>query len=362
MSFNDSHFFPSSGPSSLPIATEMSQPLTLEVLFERMQSYEHKLINFQVLVDKLQAAESKIASLEAYNAELEAKLRVALAPKKIAVTQKLPSTQKSNNTQNSTVSDLPSTQAAPLGTVDSTWAILTGKNRPAKVPRSVRRVAAALRTFQEPDPNAPTGFGYLYVPRVRQMPRSQIRRHLRILGIDTSRIIDINFPARGKMGLLVHAQYAQTVINTFAEGKIKAITDLDPQDPQYLEDPKYKSCSQEERVAAAIAIHADRCLAALERLRVDKLRAVGRSFVEMGWIHEEDVHDLVAKAQANDSATKKRKSPPMANARASAFASFGGSKDESPLDVSMLDSQDIHLDDAQDATESNSRSLSTSSQ
>ncbi|KAG1527417.1 hypothetical protein G6F50_018316 [Rhizopus delemar] len=51
-------------------------------------------------------------------------------------------------------------------------------------PPSKKRKLAASRAFQPIDPEAPRGFQYLYLNRNRKLTRSEIRRNLRLLGLD----------------------------------------------------------------------------------------------------------------------------------------------------------------------------------
>jgi hypothetical protein len=319
MSFNDFNFSQTSLPSSQPMLTPTTQTLSLEALFQRIQSLENNQSQFQAILDQLQAAKAEITVLSTRNAQLEAKLR-ALEGKNFAdVTQSPAATQNPTASYpfatNATTMD---SKYAPQETVVTTWARTVAKNCPQKLPRKVKRVAAALRMFQEPETNAPQGYQYVYVPRTRKIARSEIRRSLRSIGLDTSRILDINFPARGRMGLLVHAAYVSTVTDTFTSGHVKVDHDLNPQDPKHLEDPKFKDYSAEELAADAIAIHESRCVAALHRLRVQLIPSVGRCFVEQGWVSEATVKDILDYAAASSSVHKKRKTSPPG------FAVFGG--------------------------------------
>ncbi|KAJ1960113.1 hypothetical protein H4R35_007574, partial [Dimargaris xerosporica] len=279
-----------------------------------MEDQEQRFQQFESVQHQLSDALNEITRLNGVISTLQKKLAKYendyVAP---PAAQNSPSVHPTGNS-------LPSQGLEPkvAGTEASTWATVAARpasrpaarqaSRPARPARKARTVEAALRAFQPMDPEAPKGFGYLYVPRARKLARSDVRRRLRTIGIDTSRVLDICFPARGVMGLLVHAQYAQSVIDIFGAGKVPVDTDLDPTNPSLLEDPKFKDLTPERRAAAAIQVHANRCLSALRRLRVDLIPAVGHSFVENGWIAEEDVADVLAEVRAG--APKKRKSPP----------------------------------------------------
>lgn len=140
------------------------------------------------------------------------------------------------------------------------------------------------------------------------MSRSRIRGHLRTgIAADTGRILDISFPARGVMGLLVHFHYAPILINKLRAPGIKVLTDFDPLSPDHLLDPKFTDLPATGRLAAAHQVHTNRSLAALRRLRVTLMPAVAHSFVRSGWISEEDLRSLLSEHNTASSTAKKRK-------------------------------------------------------
>jgi hypothetical protein len=71
MSFNDFNFSQTSLPSSQPMLTPNTQTLSLEVLFQRIQSLETNQSQFQAVLDQLQAAKAEITVLSTRNAQLE---------------------------------------------------------------------------------------------------------------------------------------------------------------------------------------------------------------------------------------------------------------------------------------------------
>ncbi|KAG0731890.1 hypothetical protein G6F23_014861 [Rhizopus arrhizus] len=73
------------------------------------------------------------------------------------------------------------------------------------------------------DPSAPRGFEYLYLNRKRKLSRAEVRRNLRLLGFDISRVLDICFPGPKVIGLLVHVQYKEEVISLLAAAKVPLV-------------------------------------------------------------------------------------------------------------------------------------------
>ncbi|KAI8367576.1 uncharacterized protein BYT42DRAFT_586773 [Radiomyces spectabilis] len=178
----------------------------------------------------------------------------------------------------------------------SKWTAVTKKYRPNRTNdpvRIARKRAANVRPFQEQ--TGPNGFGYLYIPRSRRMDRSEVRRRLRKMDVDTSRILDITFPARNVVGLLIHAQYHPLLTETMTNASVKVLTDFDPLDPKHLADPKLETVSMAERHAVAIENHRRRCTQCLKFLRPAVMPSVARGFLEEGWIFDEDIPTVPAK-------------------------------------------------------------------
>ncbi|KAI9003058.1 hypothetical protein CLU79DRAFT_892656 [Phycomyces nitens] len=111
---------------------------------------------------------------------------------------------------------------------------------------SARRVAASTRMFVLP--SGPTGYKYVYIPRSRRLTHREVRQSLKTLGVESSRLLDITFPARGVVGILVHSN------------------DFDPLDPSHIADPKYAGC-QFMTCSYCCQLHHNRCLHALKYLR-----------------------------------------------------------------------------------------------
>ena len=163
------------------------------------------------------------------------------------------------------------------------WATVTRRQLPAsRPPPSARKFAAAARAFSQVDPAAPTGFQYVYLPRKRKFTRTEIRQNLRRLGIDPSRILDISFPARSCVGLLVHVQYVAELEKTLNSAKVSTIASFDPVDPVHLADPAYAQDNQDTRARKMLRIHFERCVDVLAHIRPHLVSAVGSMFLAQG--------------------------------------------------------------------------------
>ena len=177
---------------------------------------------------------------------------------------------------------------------ESTWATIARRvpNVSRQAP-SARKFAAASRAFSLADPAAAKGFDYVYLPRKRKFTRTEIRVHLRRLGIDPSRILDISFPARSCVGLLVHAQCVPDLVSALNPAKVSLLQDFEPLDPVHLGNSIYKDDSVTVRTQKMASIHFDRCVDTLKHIRPHLVLPVGSMFVAKGWIDNEAVEKAV---------------------------------------------------------------------
>ncbi|KAI8327360.1 Endonuclease/exonuclease/phosphatase, partial [Blakeslea trispora] len=123
------------------------------------------------------------------------------------------------------------------------------------------------------------GFSFVYLPQKGKKPAHLLRRSLSGLGIPNSRVLDLSFPARGVIALLVHNEYYQSLLDTLDVHGVSPLKDFDPSAGSNLKDPKYDSLSPSERDSQAIEIHHHRLARIAARCPKHTRRAVGVSFV-----------------------------------------------------------------------------------
>ncbi|KAI8987229.1 hypothetical protein BDF20DRAFT_798201, partial [Mycotypha africana] len=146
-----------------------------------------------------------------------------------------------------------------------------------------RRTAA--RSFQAESANQ--GFQYLYLPCRTREKLSLMRRKLSKLNIDTSRILDIQFPAQKTVGILVQNDYAPIIKNRLAKAKITPLDTFDPLSVATLHNnPELASLNEEDKKAKALECHTKRCLRALDFIRRPVSFAVAKTFMTNSWITE----------------------------------------------------------------------------
>ncbi|KAG1082565.1 hypothetical protein G6F39_013608 [Rhizopus arrhizus] len=176
-------------------------------------------------------------------------------------------------------------------------------------PPSKKRKLAASRAFQPIDPEAPRGFQYLYLNRNRKLTRSEIRRNLRLLGLDLSRVLDVCFPGPKAIGLLVHVQYVPEVISLLATAKVPLVDGFDPLDPVNLADPELQRLSMSAKADKCAELHYSRCCRALSRLgagRPHLVAPVGKYFSSHGWIDDDSLSQILSELPPSSFASRGR--------------------------------------------------------
>ncbi|KAG0816115.1 hypothetical protein G6F19_012928 [Rhizopus arrhizus] len=180
-----------------------------------------------------------------------------------------------------TVESSTTVDSSTTATSSNPAAWITVAKRPAKpkygVLTSERKRQATARAFNAPTPFSSPGYDYVYVHRSRRLNRSEIRQRFRKLGIDTSRILDISFPASGIIGLLVHKEFKLILVQTL----------------EHVADAKYNNLTGQDRVVLGYALNQVRCITILRFLRPYLVPAVARYYVEQKWMSNEMANALI---------------------------------------------------------------------
>ncbi|KAI7856380.1 hypothetical protein BDC45DRAFT_427591, partial [Circinella umbellata] len=85
----------------------------------------------------------------------------------------------------------------------------------------------ASKFFQFPDHNQ-TKFEYIHIPCLKRKTRQEIRQLFRSLKINTSRVLDISYPGRNIIGILVHQHYLPHINTMLQEANIPTLKNFDP--------------------------------------------------------------------------------------------------------------------------------------
>ena len=162
--------------------------------------------------------------------------------------------------------------------------------------KATKRKLAAGRLFKTSANNGPHGYQYVYIGRSGKILRSRIRRTLKTIGVDTSRILDINFPASDAIGILLHTQYVDEFLSLLRASESDILTDFEPLHPANIADPKYQDLTENERIALIAEMVNARSLDALSHLRPHNVISVGHWFLDQGWIDQAELAEAVAEA------------------------------------------------------------------
>ncbi|CAO0800991.1 unnamed protein product [Mucor circinelloides] len=186
----------------------------------------------------------------------------------------------------------PSNDATVKSITTPTWADIT--SRPP-APLTDRRRQALHRFFSPKDaePSNANSYTFVYLHLSSQLTRTQIRSKLRAISIDNLRVLDIIFPARHIIGILIHEAYLSEFRSKLLEIDTSLIPSFNPLDPDHIADPKYHDLPKEERTRLARSLHQDRCLRTLSFVRPNLLPGIARYFVRQGWVPDHLAQDVL---------------------------------------------------------------------
>lgn len=154
-----------------------------------------------------------------------------------------------------------------------------------------KRMESAARFFHQPSPNQ--GFQYMYLPTKARVPLGKLRTTFKQLGINNGRLLDLHYPDRNIVAVLVHNDYAPEFKELIIKRGIKINTDFDPRSGSILKDPKYANESPEKRDEIAQEIHDAHLNKALTFIRGPAKLAVARFFASKNWITQEYLQEIL---------------------------------------------------------------------
>ncbi|EIE92192.1 hypothetical protein RO3G_16903 [Rhizopus delemar RA 99-880] len=267
-----------------------------QYLLNIVQDLQQRVTSHDDVIAELTALRNENATLKAEIANLHAQLESATSPNP---TQ---SASSSSLVSPPPVSTVQQASAAPVPSYSAAAA------RSASKPVTKKRKLAAGRAFQPIDPSAPRGFEYLYLNRNRKLTRAEVKRNLRLLGLDLSRVLDICFPGPMALGLLVHVPYKE-VISLLSAAKVPLVDGFDPLDPVNLADPELQHLSLADKANECAELQFTRCSRALSRLgagRAHLVGPVGKYFSSKGWIDEDSLSQILSSLPSPLSASRGR--------------------------------------------------------
>ncbi|KAI7846829.1 hypothetical protein BDC45DRAFT_452844 [Circinella umbellata] len=156
--------------------------------------------------------------------------------------------------------------------------------------RQARKEQAAIRFFQPPSANQ--GFQYLYFNTKTRMPIGQVRHHLCSININNGRILDIYYPEKNILALLIHNDFTDELKSQLGQHGITPKTSYDPTSPDILHDKKYQDMTTQDRTDIAFRLHVERMERAVRNIRYPVSLTVAHAFLEHGWISKETIAEL----------------------------------------------------------------------
>ncbi|KAI7870882.1 uncharacterized protein EV154DRAFT_431660 [Mucor mucedo] len=172
-----------------------------------------------------------------------------------------------------------------------------------KVPVTAKQRKTAARIFEAPVNRELSGSGsykYLYLPNKYRDRLKAFRDKLKKLGIDNGRILDINYPARGVVALLIHQNYEVEIVDIFQKFKIDPIPDFNPKSTDHLTDPALAELDTDTRTSKAVEFHQNRLIKAIGYIRKYLRRSVARDFISQGWISDDQARQALADGDIKD--------------------------------------------------------------
>ncbi|KAI9252366.1 hypothetical protein BDA99DRAFT_587856, partial [Phascolomyces articulosus] len=134
---------------------------------------------------------------------------------------------------------------------------------------------------------------FIYIPYQKHLPRPEIRQYLRSIKINPNRVLDISFPARNVLGLLIYVQYVPDVSKILNAVNTPILHDFNPTDASHIKDPAYTSLPEQEKSEIAIRCHRNRCLHTLAWLKNHAKHTVAHLFCHNGWLTPTDVSNII---------------------------------------------------------------------
>lgn len=154
----------------------------------------------------------------------------------------------------------------------------------------IRKEEAAIRFFQPPSTNQ--GFQYLYVATKTRIPVGKLRTHLRNIGVNNARVLDIHYPDRNIVALLVHNDYADEFKQLLETKRIHFVNNFDPWNGSSLKDPQYQDLPEQEKTSKACEIQRQRLERSISRIREPVKFAVAYYFYQKQWLTKTFIDNL----------------------------------------------------------------------
>lgn len=171
---------------------------------------------------------------------------------------------------------------------------------PASISIPERKRQYLKRLFSPMDAaSSSKSYTYVYLPHSRPMNRQKVRSIFRGLSIDNLRILDITFPAKDTIGVLLHEAYLPEFESKFLEIGISPLSDFDPLDSKHIADPKHQHLPKEDRIRLAQSLQQQRCIQTLNFVRPNLVCGIAKYFINQRWISDPIAKNIITKRVPN---------------------------------------------------------------
>ncbi|KAK4512930.1 uncharacterized protein ATC70_003641 [Mucor velutinosus] len=273
---------------------EFQHPTDMNQITVIMQQLQQQLASLSERVNQHDGILARLDALEKENQALKKILHDKdLVIEKLQATSQDPVT--STPIKGASGSTTSATATTDFGTISYSAIAKKAAHRPDPTKAAKRKLAAG-RLFKTSAAKGPQGYQYVYIGRSGKILRSEIRRTLKAIGVDTSRILDINFPASEAIGILLHTQYVAEFLALLRASESEILEDFDPLNPANIADPKYDAYSEHDRMDLIAEMVNARSVDALSHIRPLNVSSVGRWFLDLGWIGQAELDEAVAGA------------------------------------------------------------------
>ncbi|KAI8080747.1 uncharacterized protein B0P05DRAFT_539428 [Gilbertella persicaria] len=302
--------------SSVPSVSSLppSPPAWFAAFQAKFERHEERLAQLESLVAENSALKKELAAARSRILELESQagssaaspLDVSMEDDQVAA----PSSSVSPSSAGSKwaqVAKRNPTPAEAFGKSKKSDSPSVAKAKPkARITPKQRKAAARIFLVSSP---AAAGtcvdrplYEYVYLPNKYRDRLSAFRRKLRLIGLDNSRVLDVHYPARNVVALLIHSAYKEDLLKVMAKYSLPVLTDFDPFSAANVKDPAFASLDADALSAKARELQQARLVRALGYIREQVRRQVAYDFVRQGWLAKEQAGSVVGSLSAVASA------------------------------------------------------------
>ncbi|KAK4509911.1 Flavin_Reduct domain-containing protein [Mucor velutinosus] len=296
-------FGPTTPPSASPASEQQLSTFMIEV--------RNRLARLETAHVEIERLKTALAESEAARHALEAQLAAAtgtttsLAPKPSSSHPPPATTTTTTAPTSTTCTNATSATSSSPGNQPSFAAVVasnTGAKRKKKPaarppPPSATKASATLARLFAPQSDIPSGYQFVYYATPVRRRLSELRRLVQGVGLNNSRVLDIQYPVQNVISFLVHNDYVLTLTKAMHLHV-------------NLKDPKFASLSRDLRVQKAIEVENLRCLRSLSFVRRSVRVSVARSFLLYDRINQAQFDAILKEEMLARSSSSAAAKPP----------------------------------------------------